>query len=188
MECAVCQSSLGESAREESAGGPLAKSKTCPACGRPLAATEATSGDPEVSETRIVESTADGRQLRVSYMPARVAHDEQRALVPATPAYPALAALAQLPALAWRQPVVRSAVKTGASAVALSVAIRIAGKVLASRGAREVARESLLPALADLIAPAESEPRPLRRLRRGRRARGEPISEVFIYMRRTVRG
>ncbi|HEX6819129.1 MAG TPA: hypothetical protein VF120_12195 [Ktedonobacterales bacterium] len=141
---------------------------------------------------RIVESTVDGHELRVSYMPARITRDGQRALVPSKPAYPVLAALANLPTLAWRQPAVRSAVKTGASAVALTVVLRVvgrvAGRMLASRGAREVARESLLPALADLIAPAETNPLPLRGSRRGRRARGEQVSEVFIYMRRTFRG
>lgn len=182
MKCTLCQ---GESAQGESSGGLLATSLTCPACGHPMGTTVAAGGNCVASQTRVVESSADGHELRVSYMPARVAREDQRELVPTTLAYPILATLAQLPALAWRQPVVRSAVKTGASAVALTVAMRVAGKVFASRGAREVARESLLPALADLISPAESDPRPLRR---SRRARGEQISEIFIYMRRTVRG
>ncbi len=183
MERSFCQ---GASAREELVSGRLVSTQTCPACGHPTSSVEAMGGESLAGETRIVESSADGQELRVSYMPARVAHREQRAFMPAKPQYPALAALAQLPALAWRQPVVRSAAKTGVSAVALSVALRVAGRVLASRGARIAASESLLPTLADLIAPSESDARPVRRTRRVRRARGEPVSEVFIYMRRTI--
>lgn len=183
MECTVCQ---GASAREESVPARLVDDQTCPACGRPTSSVEAMSEESVVRATRIVESSADGQELRVSYMPTRVHPRDLRALVLTKPQYPTLAALAQLPALAWRQPVVHAAVKTGASAVALSVALRVAGRMLASRGAREGARESLLPTLADLIAPTETDALPLRRARRVRSARGEQVSEVFIYMRRTI--
>ncbi len=158
--------------------------QTCPACGRPTSSVEAMGGESVAGETRIVESNTGGQELRVSYMPARVApKSSARSCLPSH-SIPRWPRWRSLPALAWRQPVVRSAVKTGVSAVALSVALRVAGRALASRGARMAASESLLPTLADLIAPSESDARPARRTRRARRTRGEQVSEVFIYLRR----
>ena len=93
---------------------------------------------------------------------------------------------AQLPALVWRRPAVRAAVKTGASAVALSLALRAARMLLAAR--RQTARQpvpanSLLPTLTDLLRtheqpPATSSPdRPQARV----------VSETIIYIRHSMR-
>ncbi len=96
----------------------------------------------------------------------------------------ALAALPRLAALAWRQPAVRSAVTTGASAVALSLVWRAAGAALARGRARRMllpAGGSLAPMVGDLLEGAT----PSKRLRkRGRR--GEVVEEV-VYIRRIFR-
>lgn len=95
-----------------------------------------------------------------------------------------LAALPRLAALAWRQPAVRSAVTTGASAVAFSLVWRVAGAALA----RGKARRMLLPAgesLAPMVGELLQEAMPSKRLRR-RGRRGEVVEEV-IYVRRIFR-
>lgn len=82
----------------------------CVACGRPL----------------------QPRAISRSLTPAPMRVVEADAPAPPTTVAPAdaspLAALPRLAALAWRQPAVRSAVKTGASAVALSLVWRLAGR------------------------------------------------------------
>jgi hypothetical protein len=139
--------------------------RRCPTCGREMLAADA------LAETRVVEGSielsADG--------------GDGHALAPSAAPHPALVALSRLPALAWRQPVVRTAVKTGASAVALTFALRLAGRIIAGRRARQVARETLLPVLSDLVSPGEGQSRAGRRGRRGE------ISETFVYIRRTIR-
>jgi len=168
MECAYCHHQL-------SAGELI-----CPVCGRKVHAQDA------LAELRVVEGWIEASELdqlcRTTAREAAPADNDSRALVPLAPTHPALTALARLPALAWRQPIVRSAVKTGASALALTVALRIAGRLVMSHGGRQVARESLLPAVADLLQQGENG-QPITR----RSGHGE-ISETFIYIRRTVRG
>jgi hypothetical protein len=70
-------------------------------------------------------------------------------------------------------------VRTGASAVALSVALRVAGRLVTSRSARQIATQAALPGLTELLAPGEQ--------RVARRGRGVEVSETFIYMRRITR-
>jgi hypothetical protein len=170
MKCAFCQHELR-------AGEPM-----CPACGRPTRDAEAP------AEVRIVEGSIEpSGEVQLAYMPSRAvpASGENRALVPTAPVQSALAALAHLPRLAWQQPVVRSAVTTGASAVALTVALRLAGRLVASQGGRRaasrVASDTLLPALAEMLQRGAREPITVRRGRAGE------VTETFIYMRRTYR-
>ena len=122
------------------------------------------------------EWASEGEGVATSAMPASTA----LTVVPQQRPRSVLAALSHAGALAWRQPVVRSAVRTGASAVALSVALRVAGRLVTSRNARRVATSAALPALTELLEPGE---RPIRR-----RGRGVEISETFIYVRRITRG
>jgi hypothetical protein len=94
--------------------------------------------------------------------------------------------LASLAAVAWRQPVVRSAVTTGASAMALSLVWRVAGAALSGGKARrallsELTHEGVAPAVNDLLRGAA----PGKRLRR-RGRRGEIVEEV-VYIRRIFR-
>jgi hypothetical protein len=87
-------------------------------------------------------------------------------------------------ALAWRQPAVRSAVKTGAGAVALALMARAARRWLAGQQAGRRATESLLPAVADALRLPQNGPRP----RRERGAdEGAVVVETFIYARRVMR-
>ena len=101
------------------------------------------------------------------------------ALVPEERPRSVLRMLSHAGALAWRQPVVRAAVRTGASAVALSVALRMAGRLVTSRNLRRAATASAAPDLVDLLRPGKQ-----RTLRRGRSVE---VSETFIYMRRITR-
>jgi len=173
MECAHCRAAL------------RADDAVCPACGRPAPAARAT-----IVEGTILPDVNPAPPPGEFASPPPGAAEETippaRALVPAQPAHPALAALAHLPACAWRRPAVRSAVKTGAGAVALTVALRLAGRWVTSRGARQAAGESLLPALADLLAQGE-DGRAIARRAIARRGRHGEITETFIYLRRTVR-
>ena len=175
MRCAHCHHELTVGER------------ACPACGREAGAVDA------LVELRVVEGWIEANELDRLTRPAahEAAPDEKynRALVPVTSAaHPALTALARLPSRAWRQPIVRSAVKTGASALALTVALRlvrrIAGRMVASRGGRQVTRASVLPMLTDILRQGENGRDGRAITRRGRS--GEVI-ETFIYLRRTVR-
>lgn len=96
----------------------------------------------------------------------------------------ALARLPALAALAWRQPVVRSVVTTGASAVALSLVWRVAGAAFSGRRAgRALLAESdgLSPLVGDLLSGAKLSKRLTRRGRRGM------IIEEMVYIRRVLR-
>lgn len=164
MECAHCHTEL------------WADDRVCPACGRPAGAVERAS----VVEGTVISNTEEmarkaNRSIEVS------PRGSKEVLDPMRPTHPAVAALARLPALAWRQPAVRSAVRTGASAVALTVALRLASRWATSRGARRVARENLMPGLADLLAQDANGHAVVRRGRTGE------VTETFIYFRRTVR-
>lgn len=94
---------------------------------------------------------------------------------PGTPV-PALMRAGQLAVAAWRQPAVRAAVKTGATAVALSLTVRAARQALTLPRARRLPARSPLPSLVDLFT-SEREPRT-----------GEyEVVETYFYMRRVVR-
>ena len=91
---------------------------------------------------------------------------------------------AALPALAWRQPAVRAAVKAGAGAVALSLAARAARTWLAQPRRGRATGQRLLPSLADALGSPNS--------RAGvRRERGPDeatvVIETFIYARHVIR-
>ena len=100
-------------------------------------------------------------------------------IAPQQPQRSVLAALAHAGAVAWRQPAVRAAVRTGATAVALSVALRMAGRLVTSRSARQVATQAALPGLAELLEPGDQ--------RVARHGRGSEVTETFIYTRRVTR-
>lgn len=148
----------------------------CVACGQPIR---------RLAAVRVVE--ADGAALESQ------AHDttsEALALTSeATPDIQALTLgerLTTLASVAWRQPAVRSAVKTGASAVALSLVWRVAGAALRGGRARrmllaQAESESLGPMVNELLRGAT----PGKRLRR-RGRRGEIIEEM-VYVRRIFR-
>lgn len=104
--------------------------------------------------------------------------DTSRALALVERPASALASLPGLAVAAWRQPAVRSVVKTGGSAVALTIATRLAGRLLAQRGRSPVQG---LVTMTDLLPATDATTR-------GRRwrERGE-VTEAFIYIRRTVR-
>jgi hypothetical protein len=92
--------------------------------------------------------------------------------------------VAALPALAWRQPAVQAAVKTGAGAIALSLAAHAARRWLEGSHRGRAGGEGLLPALADALGSPDHGPR----LRREREPdEGALVVETFIYARRVIR-
>lgn len=91
-----------------------------------------------------------------------------------------LARLPELSLIAWQQPAVRSAVTTGAGAIALSLAMRVARQWLLEPRRRGTVADSLVPPLGDLLRPAEREQRQWPR-------RGVEVTETFIYIRRSFR-
>ncbi|HEX8033265.1 MAG TPA: hypothetical protein VF510_05435, partial [Ktedonobacterales bacterium] len=91
-----------------------------------------------------------------------------------------LTRIPELSLLAWQQPAVRSAVKTGAGAIMLSLAMRAARQWLLEPRNRRAVTDSLGSALGELLRPAEGEQRP-------RQGHGVEVSETFIYVRRTFR-
>lgn len=112
---------------------------------------------------------------RVSTLPSVVLPSPGAALAPM------LRALPRLPALAWRQPVVRAAVRTGASAVAVSLATRMATHWLTRRVGRQALSQNaleMLPLLGDGLGEHALHPR---------RGRGQRVTvETFVYLRRTI--
>lgn len=147
----------------------------CVACGQPL---QTRLGRRNLTSVRIVEAEAqteaESPQSETQAETALTTQDGER--------MSALAA--RLATLAWRQPVVRAAVQTGASALALSVVWRVAGAALAGGKARRAllpAANSLAPMVGDLLREAA----PSKRLRR--RGRNGEIVEEVIYIRRIMR-
>lgn len=139
----------------------------CPACARPQP--HAATRDPLVIEAAGAQSPAA----------ATGASTTPRALVPVRAVQnPLRTVLPQLPALVWRQPAVRAIARTGASAVALSVALRLVGHW--ARARRLAAEGTVTHRLAeDLLG---LPPQPAHHARRG------IISEeTLVYLRRTVR-
>jgi hypothetical protein len=141
-------------------------------CGQPLSVRP---GQRSLAPVRIVEADA------MALSDTTAAPDTALSQPSAPPG--ALANLPQLAALAWRQPAVRSVVKTGASAVALSLVWRVAGAALTGRrSARALASsESLAPLVGEALRGAT---RGKRLRRRGRR--GEIVEEI-VYIRRIFR-
>lgn len=90
---------------------------------------------------------------------------------------PPLARAGQLALAAWRQPAVRAAVKTSASALALSLAMRAARQALTGPHAiRRPASRGMLPSLADIFGGEH-----------GDRDGEYEVVETMFYMRRVVR-
>ena len=157
--CALCEAETAPDARY------------CLACGEPLDQSEAVRPAlRSLAPMRIVEADAT----------ALSAPDERRT---------GLAALPRLAALAWRQPAVRSVVTTGASAVALSLAWRVAGAALSGGRARNalLAEDALVSELLGGASPGKRLSRLSRLSRRvGKRRRGDVVEEV-VYVRRITR-
>ena len=154
----------------------------CVACGQPLQPPQPRSALRSLAPMRIIEAEApeEGDAPEAAEMALATQGEQGEQGV-------ALAGrLASLAAVAWRQPVVRSAVTTGASAVALSLVWRVAGAALTGGKARrallrELANEGAAPMVGQLLRDAA----PGKRLRR-RGRRGEIIEEV-VYIRRVFR-
>ena len=165
MFCPSCQTVVR--------GGP----GFCPTCGdtmRDVSATDA------VEVVEVTAAVMPGMPADVSaYNDPSRERDTTMALAVRRPTgdlAPALARAGQLALAAWRQPAVRAAVKTGTTAVALSLAVRAARQAMVPSRARRAATRTMLPSLADLMA-RENEPN-----------RGDyQVVETVFYMRRVVR-
>ncbi len=157
----------------------------CMACGEPLQALQplrARPGRRSLTRVRIVEADA----VATSEQPQPDETALAMRLTPGERSSALATRLATLATAAWRQPVVRSAVTTGASAVALSLVWRVAGAALSGKARRALLStltesESLAPMVGDLLRGAT----PGKRLRR-RGRRGEIVEEV-VYVRRIFR-
>jgi len=180
MWCPVCLSVVPE--RDER----MAEAR-CPVCGGALRR-EATEDAPMTTDGA-VERGWDGRALvdeeRVEQVErALTIRRQPEAKAPVT----VVERMTALPALAWRQPAVRSMVKTGAGAVALTLLARAARRWLdgTRSGGAAAAGERLLPALADALGSPERRPRAVRAP--GRRSDDSAlVVETFIYARRVIR-
>lgn len=155
----------------------------CPACGAALR--DMTSMDEIQGEIEVVEVTAEimpeTPAAEAGAGAAPMGDGITTALTlrgPAGEAAPAVVRARELALAAWRQPAVRAAVKTGASAVALSLAMRAARQALASPRPRRTVTRSVLPTLTDLFQPEAQ----------GSANEGEyEVVETIFYMRRVVR-
>lgn len=154
----------------------------CVACGQPVQPVQPSHPRPalrSLAPVRIIEAEAPDVSDPLESTETALASRGERPT--------ALAGrIASLAAVAWRQPVVRSAVTTGASAVALSLVWRVAGAALTGGKARrallsELADGGVSPVVGELLRGAA----PGKRLRR-RGRRGEIIEEV-VYIRRVFR-
>jgi hypothetical protein len=141
MYCPTCQLALVETV------------ESCPTCGdavRPLAP-----DDPVLS----VESVAHGESLvgaaQVSSL-GEAAEPDGESLLPVVSRRGDLRVIPRLPqltALAWREPRVRAAVKTGAGAIALSLAMRAASRMLTDRRSRAVATRAATSLIGERLRP-----------------------------------
>ena len=141
MYCPTCQLALVETV------------ETCPTCGdplRPLASSDLVLSVEGVAQGETVAASPDDT-LRAgdtqpgddSLLPVVIQRGETR-MLPRLP---------ELTTLVWREPRVRAAVKTGASAIALSLAMRAAGKMLANRRTRPVALRAATSLLGERLRP-----------------------------------
>lgn len=161
--CVACGSVRSETPAPIFIDGAAGVAERCALCGCPLVAPDSH------TETRLLGAP----------QVAALVDFEGRAPVRVDSGGP-LRSIPQLAALAWSRPAVRSVVKTGASAVALSLAWRLLGSGLAARRAAKAVQ--LSDDLPGTLAGLLGETRPVRRLlRRGRSGR---IVEEVIYIRR----
>ncbi|HLJ81214.1 MAG TPA: hypothetical protein VKT52_07010 [Ktedonobacterales bacterium] len=146
---------------------------TCPTCGGTMR--EVAAGD----AVEVVEATAEVGSGEPAVMGAE-APVEVNALTLSVPAarfaLPVPVRLAELSVAAWRQPAVRAAVKTGASALALSLAMSAARRALIRPQARRAVVRSVLPTLTDLLQPEAPNDHYGSAL----------VVETFVYMRQVV--
>lgn len=151
----------------------------CPACGdaiHPILATdvvEAVEGSAAYAEGAAPSGNGD---------PAiTIAEAADTALV--TQEKKQMSLLTRIPELslrAWQQPAVRTAVRTGAGAIALSLALRVARQWLLEPRRQAAVVDSLVPTLGELLRPAEA-------VQRRSPRRGVEVSETIVYVRRTIR-
>lgn len=158
MFCPTCQTVVRTSS------GP------CPTCGgimREVAARDA---------VEVVETTVEVRPEEVAQAtgaPPPETGTLAVAPLPASAALPVPARLAQLSLAAWRRPLVRATVKTGASALALSLAVRATRHALIRPSVRRSA-PSVLRSMLEADSPPDSEC-------------GAAVIETFVYVRRVIR-
>ena len=142
MYCPTCQVVLAEVA------------EACPTCGeslRPVALSDA---------VRSVEGSAQIETIFATPGAAPMPGDARATgaeLLPALRERPETRAIARLPRLtlvAWRQPRVRAAMKTGASALALTLAMRAAGRMLTDRRTRAGATRAVGSLLGEALRQA----------------------------------
>lgn len=151
----------------------------CPACGHPVM------WPARSAQSQVVEGTLERGAISEATQPDD-ATDPRLAsslplLDPRTPlVHPVLGTVGRLPALAWRRPEVRAAVRTGATAVLLSMTMRMVGRWLARRSAPPVPTSDLTRAMTDLLGG--EQPLPPAETRRRRR----DVSETFIFIRRAT--
>lgn len=170
MYCPTCQVVLAEVA------------EACPTCGeslRPVALTDA---------VRSVEGSARTEAVVASVATAPApgeANTPGASLLPAIRERPETRVLARLPRLtvvAWSQPKVRAAMKTGASALALTLAMRAAGRMLTDRRSRGGASRAVGSLLGEALRPT----RPTRASDSASHGEMVEILETYISVR-TVR-
>lgn len=153
----------------------------CPACGdatHPILATDVVEVI-EANTTYPQEALPGGDTAGSMIVPER----RNTALVPqGKKQMSLLARIPELSQLAWQQPTVRAAVKTGAGAIMLSLAMRVARQWLLEPRRRAAVTDTLVPTLGELLRPADRE-------RRSGSRHGSEVTETFIYVhvRRTTR-
>jgi hypothetical protein len=154
--------------------------EACPACGGALRDVGAADTVELVEATASIAGT-DTDSGASTHAGTAGSNTRAVARLPRPGAVPALARLAELPALAWRQPAVRSAVRTGAGALALSLVVHAARTAISSRRARGRVTEGVVPAVLRALHPQTP----------GRSAEERDQAavdfETFIYVRQTVR-
>ena len=168
MYCPTCQSALAEIA------------EACPTCGddlRPIEATDTVLSVEGAARADAIPDSPDAPSLvgeaetdRASLLPVVSRRGDTRAI----------ARLPQLSVLAWRQPGVRAAVKTGAGAIALSLAMRAAGRMLTDRRSRSLASRAVTSLLGEQLRPARPSGAPSH-------SETFEIMETYISVRRVRR-
>ena len=162
MFCPTCQTAV------------WATSDVCPTCGGTMRAVAA--GD----TVEVVEATMEMCAEEADKAGDVVPLDMGTLTVTSRPVptiSPMRARLAELSVAAWRQPAVRAAIKTGASAVALSLVMRTARRMLIRPAAHRAVSRAMLPSLADLFASDTPDGH----------QHGATMVETFIYVRRMER-
>lgn len=167
------------------------RSGPCPACGTVMRVV--TTHDAievvDASSPVIVDSLdSSALQTHATYDVVTTSSAVSTAVEPVNPRGRALTLLARLPELslqAWQQPVVRSAVRTGLGAVALSLAARGARRMVQGQVARRGLAASISPSLVRVDDVLRATGSRSRQPAKGRRA--IQVSETIIIIRRAAR-